>query len=142
MEEGRGVPETLVDKLEELKKKQEDFISILKDIKQVLLELKELDDEEVGDENESVDLIKISQGSSALCSEVRSEAKKTKPKPYYTMATLLNDLTGVAKYAKDPKIKALLQEKDKDKKGENGGIGTPATRSQHIKNLIEKEYIS
>ena len=103
---------------------------------------KELDDEEVGDENESVDLAKISQGSSALCSEVKSEAKKTKPKPYYTMATLLNDLTGVAKYAKDPKIKALLQEKDKDKKGENGGIGTPATRTQHIKNLIEKEYIS
>ena len=46
MEEGRGVPEALVDKLEELKKKQEDFISILKDIKQVLLELKELDEEE------------------------------------------------------------------------------------------------
>ena len=42
---------------------------------------KELDDEEVGDENESVDLAKISQGSSALCSEVKSEAKKTKPKP-------------------------------------------------------------
>ena len=46
MEEGRDVPEALVDKLEELKKKQEDFISILKDIKQVLLELKELDEEE------------------------------------------------------------------------------------------------
>ena len=46
MEEGRGVPEALVDKLEELKKKQEDFISILKEIKQVLLELKELDEED------------------------------------------------------------------------------------------------
>ena len=46
MEEGRGVPEALVDKLEELKKKQEDFISILKDIKKVLLELKELDEED------------------------------------------------------------------------------------------------
>lgn len=45
MEEGKGVPEALVDKLEELKKKQEDFISILKDIKQVLLELKECDEE-------------------------------------------------------------------------------------------------
>lgn len=45
MEEGRGVPETLVDKLERYKKKQEDIISILKDIKQVLLELKELDEE-------------------------------------------------------------------------------------------------
>ena len=47
MEEGRDVPEALVDKLEELKKKQEDFISILKDIKQILLELKELDEEEL-----------------------------------------------------------------------------------------------
>ena len=46
MEECRGVPEALVDKLEELKKKQEDFISILKDIKQVLLELKECDEED------------------------------------------------------------------------------------------------
>ena len=46
MEEGMGVPEALVDKLEELKKKQEEFISILKDIKQVLLELKELDEED------------------------------------------------------------------------------------------------
>lgn len=103
---------------------------------------KELDDEEQSDENESVNLSKITQGDNVFCNEIKSEAKKTKPKPYYTMATLLNDLTGVAKYAKDPKIKALLQEKDKDKKGENGGIGTPATRSQHIKNLIDKEYIS
>lgn len=46
MEEGRGVPEALVDKLEELKKKQEDFISLLKDIKQVLLELNQMDEEE------------------------------------------------------------------------------------------------
>lgn len=46
MEEGRGVPETLVDKLEALKKKQEDLISILKDIKQVLLELNQMDEED------------------------------------------------------------------------------------------------
>ena len=46
MEEGRGVPEALVDKLEALKKKQEDLISILKDIKQVLLELNQMDEED------------------------------------------------------------------------------------------------
>lgn len=103
---------------------------------------KEIDEDEIKDENESAELAKIQEGSSTKCEEVKSEAKKTKPKPYYTMATLLNDLTGVAKYANDPKIKALLQEKDRGKKGENGGIGTPATRSAHIKNLIEKGYIS
>ena len=46
MEEGRGVPEALVDKLEEVKKNEEGCISILKDIKRVLLELNQMDDEE------------------------------------------------------------------------------------------------
>lgn len=46
MEEGRGVPEALVDKLEELKKKHEELIGLLKDIKQVLLELNQMDEED------------------------------------------------------------------------------------------------
>lgn len=46
MEEGSGVPEALVDKLEELKKKQDELIGLLKDIKQVLLELNQLDEED------------------------------------------------------------------------------------------------
>lgn len=58
------------------------------------------------------------------------------------MTTLLKDLNQVSKYVKDEKIKKLLLERDKDKKGESGGIGTPATRSNHIKTLIEREYIS
>ena len=45
MEEGMGVPETLVEKLERYKKKQKDIISILKDIKQIMLELKDMDEE-------------------------------------------------------------------------------------------------
>lgn len=39
------------------------------------------------------------------------------------------------------RIKKLLLEKDKDKKGESGGIGTPATRSAHIQTLIDRGYI-
>ena len=39
---------------------------------------------------------------------------------------------------KDEKIKALLKEKDKDKKGENGGIGTPAT-DQNTSKIFLKE---
>lgn len=30
---------------------------------------------------------------------------------------------------------------DKDKKGEHGSISTPATRSEHIKKLIDSGYI-
>lgn len=44
MEEGTSTPETLVAKLENLKNKQDELIGLLKDIKQIMLELKELDD--------------------------------------------------------------------------------------------------
>ena len=78
----------------------------------------------------------------ATCKSVSLSKEKTKPRPLYTMTTLLKDLNQVSKYVKDAKIKKLLLEKDKDKKGESGGIGTPATRSNHIKTLIDREYIS
>lgn len=87
------------------------------------------------------DLRVFKNGQNGICKDIEILKKKTNPKPYYTMATLLKDLTSVAKYAKNERIKKLLIEKDKNKKGENGGIGTPATRSFHINNLIEKGYI-
>ena len=101
-------------------------------------ELEEDENEDIGND---VNLENISQNAPATCKDINISKEKTKPKPYYTMATLLKDLTSVAKYIKDPEIKKLLIEKDKDKKGENGGIGTPATRSAHIKNLFDKGYI-
>ena len=101
----------------------------------------ELEEDENEDIENDVNLENISQNAPATCKDINISKEKTKPKPYYTMATLLKDLTGVAKYIKDPEIKKLLIEKDKDKKGENGGIGTPATRSAHIKNLFDKGYI-
>jgi len=66
---------------------------------------------------------------------------ETKPKPLYTQASLLTDLTAVAKYIKNPDIKKLLIAKDKEKKGENGGIGTPATRATILKNLFDRGFI-
>ena len=101
----------------------------------------EIEDDETDDDSNDVNLENISQNSSAICNDVNISKEKTKPKPYYTIPSLLKDLTSVAKYIKDPEIKKLLVEKDKDKKGENGGIGTPATRSTHIKNLFDKGYI-
>ena len=46
MKEGTSTPETIVDKLEMYKKKQDELIGLLKDIKQIMLELTELDEEE------------------------------------------------------------------------------------------------
>ena len=71
----------------------------------------------------------------------RIEEKETKPPSRYTKATLNEDMTRIAKYVTDPQVKQLLIEKDKDKKGENGSIGTAATRSGIIDGLIEKKYL-
>ena len=41
----------------------------------------------------------------------------------------------------DPEVKGLLLEKDKDKKGENGSIGTSATRSSIIDGLVARGFL-
>ena len=46
MQEGTDTSETLVEKLEKLKNKQDELIGLLKDIKHLMLELTELDEEE------------------------------------------------------------------------------------------------
>ncbi|OCR84649.1 DNA topoisomerase 3 [Campylobacter fetus] len=100
------------------------------------------DDENEGNPENTFNLLNLKDNSMSICNNIEIEKKETKPRPYYTMTTLLKDLNSVAKYIKDERIKKLFLEKDKGKKGEHGGIGTPATRSVHIKNLIDKEYIS
>ena len=67
--------------------------------------------------------------------------KETAPKKQYTEATLLKDMTSISKYVKDIRLKEALKDKDKGKKGESGGIGTPATRSTVIKDLFRDGYV-
>jgi DNA topoisomerase-3 len=77
---------------------------------------------------------------SGLCDGVTVAKEKTKPLPLYTEATLLKDLQRVAKYVKDPRIKQLLIARDHGKKGESGGIGTPATRASMLTKLQERGF--
>ena len=69
-----------------------------------------------------------------------SEGETKPPKPY-TEGTLISDMSSISKYVRDPKIKEILKEKDKDKKGEAGGIGTTATRAGIIETLKKRGYI-
>lgn len=71
----------------------------------------------------------------------RAVEKETRPLPRYTPATLVKDMTSVAKYVTDKKIRQILLEKDKGKKGEKGSIGTSATRSDIVESLIRKGYL-
>lgn len=99
------------------------------------------DDIKENDEAESVDLRQVQNNSFGVCIDASSEKKATKPQPLYTIATLLKDLTRVAKYVRDPELKKILVEKDKGKEGENGGIGTPATRDSIIAGLLNRGFI-
>ncbi|MFU2080682.1 DNA topoisomerase 3 [Avibacterium endocarditidis] len=99
------------------------------------------DDAEDENDNVKFDLIaSLKAESSGICESVEIKKEKTKPLPLYTEATLLKDLQRVARYIEDPRIKKLLIEKDRGREGENGGIGTPATRSAVIKNLNDKGF--
>ena len=97
---------------------------------------------QVKDEDEiDVSLNSLFKGNIGKCESAKCDKKATKPPKHYTQSTLLKDLKRVAKYVADPNIAALLRDKDKEKKGEQGGIGTPATRDTFVVKLIERGYV-
>ena len=69
------------------------------------------------------------------------EERETKAKKAYTESALISDMTSISKYVKNEKIRLILKEKDKEKKGENGSIGTPATRASIIEGLFKRRYL-
>ena len=78
--------------------------------------------------------------NSSLISSRKTE-KYTNPPKRYTQGTLVEDMSSIAKYVTDPEIKAILKKKDEEKKGENGSIGTTATRASIVKKLLERGYL-
>lgn len=68
--------------------------------------------------------------------------KETAPPKPYTEGTLITDMASIAKYVTDPEVKAVLKQKDDGKKGEHGGIGTTATRSNIIETLKRRGFIA
>lgn len=77
-----------------------------------------------------------------IFSDLQVKEKKTEPPSRYTFGSLLKDMTSVgSKYVTDPRIKALLMQKDSDKEKENGSIGTPATRDAIVETLLRRGYV-
>lgn len=97
--------------------------------------------EKDNDDINNIDYSKIAENTKVKQIDFISLKEETKPKKLYTTSSFLQDLKQVAIYCKDEKTKQLLKEKDKDKEGEKGGIGTPATRSTIIKNMYDRGYI-
>lgn len=93
--------------------------------------------------DDSPELCSIPAGtySNKTIEDVSIKEKETKPPARYTLASLGEDMTRISKYVSDPRIKQLLLAKDDGKEGENGSIGTPATRDAIVKTLIKRGYI-
>lgn len=95
-----------------------------------------------GDDTDlTADLRSVRAGQGGLCESATATMNETKPPPLYTIATLLSDLTRVAKYVRDPQLRAALVAKDAGKEGEHGGIGTPATRQTILANLFQRSLL-
>lgn len=102
-----------------------------------LLSLKEEKKENMSLLTLSEDYIKLS----SCLDNVQILESETKPPTHYTQGSLIKDMTCISKYVSDPEIKELLLQKDKEKKEENGSIGTPATRDSIINTLIERGFL-
>ncbi|KAB3507193.1 type IA DNA topoisomerase [Escherichia coli] len=101
------------------------------------------DDEGQDDNSMAFDVLSRLRTSETLtCRDIDISEQKTKPQPLFTEASLLAALVRVADFVSDTRIKQLLKEKDKDKKDEHGGIGTPATRAAIIETLKKRNYIT
>lgn len=102
---------------------------------------KENEETQIDEDTQFSDLRSLQSNMLGKSKQVTNIEQETKPRPLYTESSLLVDLTRVAKYVQDPKLAQSLKDKDKDKKGEHGGIGTPATRSEILRKLHERGYI-
>ena len=97
--------------------------------------------EEDGGDDEAAVGVPLREGQEGICASAEVVNKETTPKPLYTMAGLLEDLTRVSQYVRDETLRKLLIDKDRGKAGEHGGIGTPATRDTIIKTLFDRGFI-
>lgn len=98
------------------------------------------EEEEDNESQESVTSIPAGQYDGVI-SKTEIIKKETKPPKRYTQSSLFVDMTRISRFVDDPEVKKLLLEKDKEKKGENGSIGTSATRAEIIKKLISGGFL-
>jgi len=93
------------------------------------------------DDDSAANLEWVTPQTPLTCQGATVAEKQTQPPKRYTMSALLKDLARVAKYVTDERVKKLLLAKDQEKRGEHGGIGTPATRSAIIEALMKRGFL-
>lgn len=77
----------------------------------------------------------VKKGQSVTGDRARCEARKTQPPKHYTDGTLIAAMEAVDRFVDDPRLKAILRQKEK------AGIGTDATRPDIIETLVQRQYV-
>lgn len=75
----------------------------------------------------------LQTGDELLCERGELLEKQTRPPPYFTDATLLSAMTGIARFVQDPAIRKILKDTD--------GLGTEATRAGIIELLFKRDFL-
>lgn len=72
-------------------------------------------------------------GSELTCREGEIKDRKTEPPKHFTEATLLQAMTGIARFVEDKELKKILRETD--------GLGTEATRAGILDTLFKRQLL-
>lgn len=75
----------------------------------------------------------VKKGDQLYCLDADVISKKTQPPSYFTDATLLSAMTGIARFVQDKELKKILRETD--------GLGTEATRAGIIELLFKRGFL-
>lgn len=86
-----------------------------------------------GSDDEGALVPPLKVGTELMCREGLIGYKKTEPPAYFTEATLLKAMTGIARFVGDTTLKSILRETD--------GLGTEATRAGIIDTLIRRNLM-
>ncbi len=90
------------------------------------------DTEEKGDGTDTVP--PLDKGAVLTCREGIIGDKKTEPPKHFTEATLLQAMTGIARFVANKDLKAILKETD--------GLGTEATRAGILDTLFKRQLLT
>jgi DNA topoisomerase-3 len=85
------------------------------------------------DDDADCALPSLAEGETVTADEVQTLTRKTTPPKRFTDGSLIEAMTGIARYVENPQIRQILRETD--------GIGTEATRAETIEILFRRGFL-
>lgn len=92
-----------------------------------------LGNKERDEENDGTPLPVVAKDDELLCEKGEVVERQTQPPRYFTDATLLSAMTGIARFVQDKDLKKILRATD--------GLGTEATRAGIIELLFKRGFL-